>query len=325
MRAEPELSRKTVTGMTKKILVALGGNAILKHTGSGTAAEQFRNIAETSRYIAELVKAGHRIAITHGNGPQVGDILLAYECAKATIPLMPLDVCGAESAGMIGYMLQQSLGNELAGYSAPVVSLITRVCVDRNDPAFRSPSKPIGPFFTPLEALRMREERGWVVADDSGRGYRRLVPSPSPQAILESDAISRLFSQGIIVIACGGGGVPVVRDDSGSFHGVEAVIDKDHTADLFARAIGAEILLILTDVEKVSLDYGQKSQRDIPLMTSDEAIRFRDAGHFAPGSMEPKIDAAISFLRAGGERVIITRPELGFAAIEGKAGTQIVL
>jgi len=312
--------------MTKKILIALGGNAILRHTGSGTATEQFENIAETARHIAELVEAGHRIAITHGNGPQVGDILLAYECAKATIPLMPLDICDAESAGMIGYMLQQSLGNELASLKTPilVVSLITRVRVDRDDPAFSSPSKPIGPFFTPLEASRMREERGWVVANDSGRGYRRLVPSPAPLEILEADAIACLFSQGAIVIACGGGGVPVVRDDSGNFQGIEAVIDKDHTAALLGQVIGADVLLILTDVEKVSLNYGQKNQRDIDVMTVEEAIRFREEGHFASGSMEPKIDAAISFLRSGGKQVIITRPEYGFAGIEGTMGTQII-
>jgi carbamate kinase len=310
----------------KKILVALGGNAILKHAGSGTAEEQFKNVAETARHIAELVRAGHKIAITHGNGPQIGDILLAYECARATIPSMPLDICDAESAGMIGYMLQQSLGNELANFKTPlpVVSLITRVRVDPQDPAFKSPSKPIGPFFTPVEAFRMREDRGWVIADDSGRGYRRLVPSPAPQAILETDAISRLFSQGAIIIACGGGGIPVVKDDSGGFHGVEAVIDKDHTAALLAQVIGAEIMLILTDVEKVSLHYGQKNQHDLDRMTVEEAVMFMNEGHFAKGSMEPKIEAVISFLRAGGERAIITRPEFGFAAINDDAGTQIV-
>jgi carbamate kinase len=312
--------------MTKKILVALGGNAILKHKEKGTAEEQFENVAATARHLAELVKNGYRIAITHGNGPQVGDILLANECAKDMLPPMPLDVCGAESGGMIGYMLQQSMQNELSrmGIHVPVVTILTQTLVDKDDPAFQAPAKPIGPFFTALEASQIRKERGWTIANDSGRGYRRLVPSPNPQTILESDATRALFSAGVVVIACGGGGIPVIRDDEGNLCGVEAVIDKDHTAALLARALGAEILLILTDVGKVALNFGRSSQQDLDLMTVSEAVRFRDEGQFAKGSMEPKIEAAIDFLGSGGERVVITRPELGYAAIERKAGTHIV-
>jgi carbamate kinase len=310
----------------KKILVALGGNAILKHKEKGTAEEQFENIATTARHLAELVKNGHHIAITHGNGPQVGDILLANECAKAMLPPMPLDICGAESEGMIGYMLQQSLENELSRMDihVPVATILTQTLVDQKDPAFQAPAKPIGPFFTALEASQIRKERGWTIENDSGRGYRRLVPSPNPLAILESDAIRNLFSAGVIVIACGGGGIPVIRDEEGKVWGVEAVIDKDHTAALFARAIGAEILLILTDIEKVALNFGRSNQQDLDRITVLEAARFKKEGQFAKGSMEPKIEAAIDFLASGGERVIITRPEYGFAAVEGHGGTHII-
>jgi len=310
----------------KKILVALGGNAILKHKEKGTAEEQFSNVAETARHLAELVAGGHRIAITHGNGPQVGDILLAYECARDSLPPMPLDVCGAQSGGMIGYMLQQSMENELAalGLRVPVVTIITQTLVDAHDPALHTPVKPIGPFYTAMEAARVRRERGFTTGQDSGRGYRRLVPSPLPHEILESGAIRHLFSEGVIVIACGGGGIPVIRNPDGTIRGIEAVIDKDHTAALLATAIGAEILLVLTDVAKVALHFGRRTQQDIDWMTVAEAVAYKEEGHFAPGSMEPKVEAAIDFLTCGGERVIITRPELGFAAIEGRAGTQIV-
>ena len=309
-----------------KILVALGGNAILRHTGSGTAEEQFGNIAETARHLAELVKNGHAIAITHGNGPQVGDILLANECAKYLLPPMPLDVCGAESVGMIGYMLQQSMKNELAshGIDRPVVTLLTQTLVDAGDPAFHKPSKPIGPFYTAMEAARIREERGWSLENDSGRGFRRLVPSPDPREIIEADAIRHLFDEGILVIACGGGGIPVIREAGGAIRGVEAVIDKDHSAALLAAATRVDILLILTDVGKISLNYGTKNQQELDRVSAGELTRYMHDGHFAPGSMKPKVEAALSFLRSGGREVIVTRPELGFAAIEGRAGTHIV-
>jgi carbamate kinase len=308
-----------------KILVALGGNAILSHKGKGTAEEQFANVAETCRHLAVLVRNGHRIAITHGNGPQVGDILLAHECAKDMLPPMPLDVCGAESQGMIGYMLQQSMRNEFAadGIDLPVVTLLTQTAVDPADPAFAAPSKPIGPFYTAMEAVRIREERGWAVASDSGRGFRRLVPSPNPVMILEADAIRTLYESGTVVIACGGGGIPVVPGGSRQYRGVEAVIDKDHSAALLARLIGAEILLVLTDVPGVALNFERPDQKEIAAMNIADAVQYRKEGHFAPGSMEPKIEAAIDFLNAGGSRVIITRPELTDAAISGLAGTTI--
>ncbi len=310
----------------KKILVALGGNAILRHTGSGTAEEQFGNIAGTARHLAELVKNGHLVAITHGNGPQVGDILLANECARSFLPPMPLDVCGAESAGMIGYMLQQSMKNELVlqGLDRPVVTVLTQCLVDGADPGFSTPSKPIGPFYTGMEAAQNRRDRGWTVENDSGRGFRRLVPSPQPREIIEAGTLRHLFDAGIIVIACGGGGIPVIRNSGGSIRGIEAVIDKDHSAALLASAISAEILLILTDVKKISLHYGAKNQQDLDRVSVSELTGYMRDGHFAPGSMKPKVEAALAFLRSGGERVIVTRPDLGFAGVEGRAGTQIV-
>jgi carbamate kinase len=309
------------------ILVALGGNAILRHTGTGTAEEQLGNIGKTTRHLAELVKNGHAITITHGNGPQEGDILLANECAKSLLPQIPLDLCGAESIGMIGYMIQQSMNNELAlvGIDRPVVTVLTQTLVDATDPAFRSPTKPIGPFYIALEAAKYRAERGWVIEDDSGRGFRRLVPSPYPPGCLSRPApYASSLMQGSLLLPGGGGGIPVVRTTTGAIRGVEAVIDKDRSAALLASATGADILLILTDVKKISLHYGTKNQEDLDRVTLSELTRYMHDGPFAPGSMKPKVEAAIAFIRSGGSRVIVTRPDLGFAAIEGETGTEIV-
>jgi carbamate kinase len=308
-----------------RLLVALGGNAILKHRGTGTAEEQFANVRETCRELVGMIREGYRIAITHGNGPQVGDILLKNECAKESLPMMPLDVCGAESQGMIGYFFQQSMDRELtsAGLSCPVVTVLTQTRVDPDDPAFRSPSKPIGPFYTHFEASRLREEKGWVVVNDAGRGWRRVVPSPEPVEIVEGSSLATLYEEGMIVIACGGGGIPVIRVPDGSLSGVEAVIDKDHSAALFATLIRADILLILTDVERIALNFGRPDQRDLTAMTVSEAERYLSAGHFAPGSMGPKVEAAIRFVRAGGERAIVTSLVKGLEALEGRAGTTI--
>ncbi|MDD1673142.1 MAG: carbamate kinase, partial [Methanomicrobiales archaeon] len=243
--------------MKKKILVALGGNAILKHREKGTAEEQFYNVHEACSHLVELVEAHDRMILTHGNGPQVGDILLQNEISRHLLPPMPLDVCGAESQGMIGYMIQQSMLNVLqkAGIHASVVTLLTQTLVSRDDPAFLHPGKPVGPFYTAMEAAKLRSERGWTIVNDSGRGFRRVVPSPRPLAIIEEEAIKNAFDAGAIVIAGGGGGIPVVKDKKGNLWGVEAVIDKDHAAALIATLVGAEILLILTDIEKVALNY----------------------------------------------------------------------
>ena len=309
----------------KKMLVAIGGNAILRHKEKGTAEEQFENIKRTCRHIVRMLKDGYRIAITHGNGPQVGDILLRNERCKDILPPMPLDVCGAESQGMIGYMLQLSMRNEMqrVGLEVPVVTLITQVLVDKNDMAFKKPSKPIGPFYTPVEAERLRREKSWTVIDDGVRGFRRVVPSPQPKAIIERDSVKTLFESGTVVIASGGGGVPVIARDDGGLEGVEAVVDKDLTAELFAREIGAEILLMLTDVGKVAINFGRPDQKDLDDIAVADAARYLAEGQFPLGSMGPKIEAAIRFIKAGGEKAIVTSLESARQALTGKAGTLI--
>ena len=263
------------------MVVSLGGNAILKHTEKGTAQEQFKNVNETSHYIIELIKEGYHITITHGNGPQVGDILLVYDLAKDILPPMPLDVCVAQSQGMIGYMLQLSLKNMLKEFKKDksVVTLLTQTLVHHEDPQFENPTKPIGPFYTALEATKLRKERKWVIVNDSGRGYRRVVPSPLPIGFVEEDCIKNLFSEGTIVIASGGGGIPVIKKEDGLFHGVEGVIDKDHAASYLASLIEAEILLILTDVDKISLFYNTPNQKFIDKMTTSQANKYLSEGH----------------------------------------------
>jgi carbamate kinase len=309
-----------------KALIALGGNAILRHGQKGTAEEQMTNVRITARHLVKLLEEGDRIAITHGNGPQVGDILLKNELAKATLPPMPLDVCGAESQGMIGYMLQQGLQDELeaAGLKLPAVTIVTRVLVDSGDPAFEKPTKPVGPFYTATEASGLQEERGWRMVDDSGRGYRRVVPSPWPVEILESKTVAELFASGTVVIAAGGGGIPVIREKGGTITGVEAVLDKDRTAALLGRILGVETLLILTDVAKVYLDFNRPGQRAIEKMTIQECRRFLEEGQFPAGSMGPKIESAVRFLESGGDRVVITSLEMAEDALAGNAGTTIV-
>ncbi|MDD1666017.1 MAG: carbamate kinase [Methanomicrobiales archaeon] len=309
-----------------RVLVALGGNAILRHKGSGTAEEQLQNVRDISRIICRLAEAGYHLAITHGNGPQVGDILLKNEMAKKTLPPMPLDICGAESQGMIGYMLQQSLANELglSGMGTRVATVLTQTRVDGKDPAFRDPQKPIGPFYTALEAKRLREEKGWTIVNDAGRGYRRVVPSPEPVEIVEGAMIRTLYDEGFIVIASGGGGVPVLADpEKGTLRGVEAVIDKDHSAAVLAKILGVRVLLILTDVDNAYLDFERPGQRPLGRITLDEAQGHLEAGHFLKGSMLPKMESAIRFLRSGGELSIVTSPGLAGKALSGRAGTII--
>jgi carbamate kinase len=311
--------------MRGRVLVALGGNAILKHEEEGTAEEQLANVRSTCEKIVEIIRNGHSLAMTHGNGPQVGDILLKNEAAKNTLPQMPLDICGAESQGMLGYMLQQSMRNELefAGMTMGATTVLTQTIVNKNDTAFAHPTKPIGPFYTAMEAAKLKREKGWTIINDAGRGYRRVVPSPKPTAIVEADSIKKLLDEGIVVIACGGGGVPVVKDDAGRLQGVDAVIDKDHCAGLFAQLISAEILLVPTDVEKVSLNYGTPKQVDLDRLTVTDAEKYLDEGHFPPGSMGPKVESAMSFLKAGGRSAVITSLERANDALQGKAGTEI--
>jgi carbamate kinase len=292
----------------------------------GTIEEQITMTEETMLQVAHLIKAGHLIVITHGNGPVVGNIFIRGEMAKHIIPPMPLDVCGADSEGGIGYMMQQALHNQMRrmGIEKDAITIITQVAVDANDPAFQKPTKPIGPFYTKEEADRTASEKGWTIVEDAGRGYRRVVPSPKPVAIIERRAIEQAIDTGAIVIAVGGGGVPVVRGEDGALRGVEAVIDKDRASSVLARQLKAHILMILTEVEKVALGFGTDAQKDLDTMTVAEAKTYLEQGEFPPGSMGPKIEAAIEFLEAGGEQVIITKPELLSEALTGGRCTRIV-
>lgn len=308
------------------VVVALGGNAILQPGQWGTFAEQMANVRATCEQLAEMVTSGkYKLVITHGNGPQVGNILLQNELAKEVAAPMPLDVCGAESQGLIGYMIQQTLHNILAERGRgeiPIATVVTQVVVDKNDPAFWDPSKPVGPFYTKAEAECLAAEKGYHVKEDAGRGWRRVVPSPDPKAIVEKKAIRTLLENRTIVIASGGGGIPVIREN-GQLVGVEAVIDKDLAGERLAVDVGAETFLILTDVEQVKLHYKTPRERPLSRMTLEEAKRYHAEGHFAPGSMEPKVRAAIRFLEAGGKRAIITSLNKALAALEGQAGTAI--
>jgi carbamate kinase len=308
----------------KTIVVALGGNAVVRAKQKGTYEEQLANVTETCRHIVGMIKLGYRVIVTHGNGPQVGAILLQNEAAKDTVPAMPLDVCGAESQGFIGYMLQRVLRNELkkAGVNQPTVTLITQVVVDEKDPAFDNPTKPVGPFYKEAEAKEHMKEKKWAMVEDSGRGWRRVVPSPDPVDILEKEEIKQLVESDVVVIAAGGGGIPVIRKPK-ALEGTEAVIDKDLAAERLAAAVKADMLIILTDVEKVAVDYGKPSQKWLDSITLAEAQAYHDEGQFPPGSMGPKMLAAIRFLKNGGERVIITKPESARDALRGKTGTHI--
>ncbi|MEE8632578.1 MAG: carbamate kinase, partial [Candidatus Bathyarchaeia archaeon] len=266
-----------------------------------------------------------QIVVTHGNGPQIGGILLKNELSASILPSMPLDICGAQSQGMIGYMLQQSIRNELAeaNLQVPVVSLVTQTIVDPNDKAFMNPSKPIGSFYPLAKAKELQAEKGWSMIEDSGRGYRRVVPSPAPREIVEHDTIRTLLEEGTVVIAAGGGGIPVVHEEDGQLRGIVAVVDKDLTAQIIACETRAQILLMLTNVEKVALNFGKANQIDIDALSIEDAELYLRKGEFGIGSMAPKVEAAIRFIKSGGEKAIITSLELCKEAIEGKAGTVI--
>jgi carbamate kinase len=308
-----------------KILVALGGNAILQRKQTGTAEEQLANIRRTSYQLVDLFKHGAKMTITHGNGPQVGDILLRNELSKGVLPPMPLDICGAESQGMIGYMLQQSLDNELkmAGYNISIVTVLTQTIVDKDDPAFGKPTKPIGPFYSEKEAEKLRVERNWVMIDDAGKGYRRVVPSPKPRSIVEAYAIKKMFDEGFLILHSGGGGIPVIRKDDGSLAGVEAVIDKDLTASLIASLLKLDVLLILTDVERLALNYGKPDQMYLDSLSVGDAKKYLKDGQFPPGSMGPKVEAGVGFVESGGSKAIIASLNQAEKALEGRAGTMI--
>ena len=308
------------------VVVALGGNALIRQGERGDVGEQLRHIRESVAFLPLLLNQGWSVLITHGNGPIVGQLLLQNEAAGDLVPAMPLDVCDADSEGSVGYLIQQTLANELNrhGVSRQVVSLVTQIVVDAEDPGFSRPSKPVGPFYPAAEAEKLRRERGWSLVEDAGRGYRRVVPSPRPVDVVEREAIRILLDHGVVVVAAGGGGIPVTRDENGAMHGVEAVIDKDRASALLAKTLGARRLIILTAVEYVYTGFGQPGEKPLPLMSTETARNLLAAGEFPPGSMGPKIEAAIEFLEEGGEEVLITLPERLGEALEGKTGTRIV-
>ena len=312
--------------MAKVAVVAIGGNSLIKDKAHRTVPDQFQATRETCVHIAGMIEQGWDVVITHGNGPQVGFILLRSELASNVLHTVPLDSCGADTQGAIGYMIQQSLYNEFQkrGIEKRAATAVTQVVVGKDDPAFRNPSKPIGPFYEEEEAKELGAERGWVVKDDAGRGWRRVVPSPIPLEIVERDAIKALLDAGFVVIGVGGGGIPVVRGEDGSLRGVEAVIDKDYASGLLAISIQADLFLISTAVDKVALNYGKPGQRWLDEMTLAEAKQYLSEGHFAPGSMGPKIRASIEFLERGGQEALITSPENIQRALAGESGTRIV-
>jgi carbamate kinase len=315
--------------MGKMAVIAIGGNAILEADETGSAHSQFENIRLTSQHIVNMVKNGFKVVITHGNGPQVGHILLRNEIAEGIAPVMPMDVCVAESQGQIGYMIQQSLLNELVklGILSCVSSIITQVVVSPEDDAFENPTKPIGPYYPEGEAERLAKEKKWTMMEDKARqGYRRVVPSPEPIEIVESEIIKKLIAKNDekdIIIAAGGGGVPVFKTENG-YTGAEAVVDKDMASQVLASSINADILIMLTDVAQVAINFGSPKQENLTQLNVTEAKKYLAQGHFPPGSMGPKIVSAIRFLEKGGQKVIITTPENLEDSLEEKAGTSII-
>lgn len=313
--------------MRKRVVVALGGNAILQRGQLGTAAEQMENVKMTAEQVVKMIEAGYEVILTHGNGPQVGTILIQNELGARQVPPMPMDICGAESQGFIGYLFCQALANKFGqkkNLSSRPICLVTQVRVDREDPAFLHPTKPVGPFFTEDEARRRMSERKETWIEDAGRGWRRVVPSPDPKEIIEKEAVSALVEKGFVVIASGGGGIPVVVDQEGKLQGVEAVIDKDLAAERLAHDVKADFLLILTDVPQVLINYRQPTEKALSKVSALELEAYQDAGHFKAGSMGPKVEATLRFVRNGGERAIIARLDEALEALEGSKGTQIV-
>jgi carbamate kinase len=309
--------------MKKKAVIALGGNALIKEGQEGTIYEQFANTRNISESIVKIIQDGWDVVVTHGNGPQVGAILLQNDLAKDITPPMPLGICVAESEGFIGYMIQQCLSNALkkAHIDRSVVTLITQVLVDENDPSFANPTKPIGPYYSDEEVEEIKHE-GFQVKKEAD-GWRIVVPSPDPKSIVEGEIINKMLDDDIIVIASGGGGMPVIEKEGWGLDGLEAVIDKDLASERVAEAINAELLLILTNVEKVYLAYNTPEQKPLDKVTLEDLRKYYKEGHFTPGNMGPKILAAIRFLESGGERVIISDVEKGWEAFKGVTGTLI--
>lgn len=310
----------------KTAVIAIGGNSLIKDKQHKSVQDQYEAAGETARHIATMIKQGWNVAIGHGNGPQVGFILRRSELAAHELHEVPLDVCGADTQGAIGYALQQNLYNHFIdmGIDKDVATVVTQVEVSADDPAFQNPSKPIGSFMDKEQAMKRREQDGWDVVEDAGRGWRRVVASPLPKRIVEEPAVKKLISDGIIVITVGGGGIPVVADEKGKLHGVAAVIDKDFASSLLAVRLKADVFIISTAVEKVALNFGNPNEKWLDHMTLAEAKAYLAEGiHFAKGSMAPKIQAVINFLEAGGEKAIITNPDNITRALAGETGTII--
>jgi carbamate kinase len=311
--------------MSKTAVIALGGNAITRKEVEDTIANQFANTRSSLYGLIELIRSGYNIAITHGNGPQVGNAILRVELARDKAPILPLGICVADTEGGMGYMIGQSLQNRLyrEKIQREVVTIITQVEVDKDDPELANPSKFIGQFYSEQEAVLFQTERDWVMKEDSNRGWRRVVPSPIPKKIVEGRIIAQLVDSGVIVIAAGGGGIPVYVEKDGTLEGVDAVIDKDRASALLANQIFAEMLIILTNVEKVAINFGKQNQKLIDEMTAAQAEEYLSQGQFPPGSMGPKIEAAIDFLRNGGSKVVISSIDKAADAVFGNAGTVI--
>lgn len=311
---------------SRTVVIAIGGNASYPPTIKGLAEEQLALMATAAEHLVTIIRSGYRLVLTHGNGPVVGNILFRMAKTANELPPMPMDICVAHSQGGMGYMLQQTLANALHKHAMDiaVTSIITRVEVSADDPGFADPTKPVGRFFAKEEADGLAREHGWQFVEDAGRGYRRVVPSPDPIAVLDLPTIKALIDAGTIPIAAGGGGIPVVRDADGNYTGVSAVIDKDLTSALLAADLRAEALVMLTAVDCVALDFGRPTQRPIERMTAAEAQRHFDDGQFPPGSMGPKITAALNYLARGGRKVVITSLDRTREALDGGAGTTIV-
>lgn len=306
--------------MSKKIVVALGGNAILQQGQKGSFEVQKSNIDNTSKSLKKIIENGNQVAIVHGNGPQIGQILQQNELASNEVPSQPLDALNAQSQGYIGYMLQQSLKNEMPNLN--IATLLAMVEVDKDDIAFQKPQKPIGMFYSQDEATNLMKDLGWIMGEDAGRGYRRLVASPKPKSIVELNTIQTLLDNNAVVISTGGGGIPVVRNDQGQLEGIAAVIDKDLSALRLAEELNADVLMILTDVSNVCINYGQEDEVKLKVVTADELETFASAGHFAAGSMGPKVEACINFAKTGGTAIICSLNE-AILALQGKAGTVV--
>lgn len=307
-------------------VLAIGGNSLIKDKDRIALSWQYEAVKETSKYITDLIEEGLNIIITHGNGPQVGFIYRRGELARHELPLIPLDICGADTQGAIGYMIQKALLNEFRkrGISKRVTTVVTQTLVDRDDPSFENPTKPIGSFMSEDEALANKSQFGWHVMEDAGRGFRRVVPSPLPREIIDLDVLKLLVENGYTVIAAGGGGIPVIRNEKGDLEGVEAVIDKDLSSSLLARNIGADTLIISTAVDAVYLDFGKANQKPVHHATFSEIKQYLQEGHFKPGSMKPKIEAIIEFLEGRGQKAIIASPENLLKAVRGESGTTIL-